>query len=70
MSAHYRIVRDGHAGYEVQLWRWWLPVWLQIGINTHATIDKAEAFATRHADYVVKLLGRIEPQEESSDDHK
>lgn len=44
-----RIVRDNYAGYEVQVWRWWFPFWLQAWntgpTNTHSTIERAELFA-------------------------
>ena len=46
----YRIVRDLYAGYEVQCWRLWLPIWLQCGFcNTHGTVEKARAYAIEHA---------------------
>lgn len=38
----YRVVRDSYAGFEVQTWRWWLPFWLCIPLNTHRSIDKAK----------------------------
>jgi hypothetical protein len=53
----YRIVRDRYAGYEVQIRRWWFPVWLQVGINTHRTIEQAEEFAQGYAKPKVKYLG-------------
>ena len=58
--ARYRIVRDSYCGYEVQVWRWWFPFWLQCGfVNTHATIEAAEAYARRKVSgrAVVKYLG-------------
>jgi hypothetical protein len=58
--ASYRIVKDGFAGYEVQVWRWWLPLWIQAGgINTNSTIDGAERYARAHAGGVVKYLGKL-----------
>ena len=37
MMAQYRIVRDTYNGYEVQVRRWWFPVWVQLGFcNTPA----------------------------------
>ena len=58
--AEYRIVRDMWAGYEVQIRRWWWPFWVQADFaNTHPTIDRAEEFAARHAQGVVKYLGRF-----------
>jgi hypothetical protein len=45
---HYRIVRDSYAGYEVQCWRIWFPLWNQCGfVNTHSTVAKAIAYAHR-----------------------
>ncbi len=59
MRARYRIVRDGYAGYEVQIWRWWWPFWIEAGfVNTHATIERAERWAECHAQRQVKYLGR------------
>lgn len=55
MKNKYRIVRDNYAGYEVQIKRWWLPVWLQLGFsNTHCSIERAEAYARVHAQPFVK----------------
>ena len=46
----YRIVRDKYAGYEVQCWRIWLPIWLQCGLtNTHSTIERARKYAAAHS---------------------
>lgn len=63
MAREYRIVKDRYAGYEAQFRYWWLPIWWQCGplCNTHATIDRAEAFAIAHskAKSVVKLLGKL-----------
>jgi hypothetical protein len=53
----YRIVRDTYSGYEVQIRRWWFPIWLQIGINTHVSEERAEVFAKVHANKVVRNLG-------------
>lgn len=47
--AKYRIVRDNFAGFEVQIWRWWRPVWVQPRINTHCRVRDAEAYALSHA---------------------
>ena len=46
-KTRYRIVGDRYAGYEAQYKLWWLPFWLQMGINTHMTADAAEAFIRR-----------------------
>lgn len=59
--AEYRIVTDAYAGYEVQRrWRWF-PFWIQVGTNTHSTIEKAEAFAKERANVrsVVRQLGNL-----------
>jgi len=58
----FRIVIDNYAGFEVQSWRWWFPIWLQCGsTNTHSTIEDAEAFAEKFAKNgcVVKNLGHL-----------
>lgn len=56
--AEFRIVADSYLGYEVQIRRWWhYPFWVAFGINTFSTIEKAEAFARKHA--FVKYLGRL-----------
>jgi hypothetical protein len=46
----YRIVKDNYCGYEVQVWRWWFPVWTATGVhghftNTFVSIEEAEEFA-------------------------
>lgn len=61
--AEYRICIDRYAGYEVQIWRWWWPFWMQPRTNTFSTIDAAEKFAERYARFgggCVKYLGRID----------
>lgn len=55
----YRVVNDGYAGFEVQIRRWWFPIWLQVGINTHSSFEKAERFARDHARGFVRYLGRL-----------
>lgn len=47
--SEYRIVRDGFAGFEVQIKRWWWPFWSMIGSNTHPNIERAEKYAEDHA---------------------
>lgn len=59
MKAHYRIVQDAYHGFEVQEWRWWWPFWSQIRVNSHRTIEEAEAYAIRNAHAVVKYLGPL-----------
>jgi hypothetical protein len=45
MMTQYRIVRDTYAGYEVQVRRWWFPLWVPLGFsNTHTSIERAEAW--------------------------
>jgi hypothetical protein len=47
--SRYRVVRDNFAGYEVQKWRWWFPVWMECGwCNTHVSVEKAKAFIEWH----------------------
>jgi len=49
-----RIATDSYGGYEVQVWRWWFPFWVQPRINTHHSISEAEAYAKRWLNHVVK----------------
>ena len=59
----YRIVTDRYCGYEVQVWRWWFPVWIQAGgSNTHATVERAEAYARRIAGRIIKQLADLNEQ--------
>lgn len=53
-----RIVRDKYAGYEVQVWRWWWPFWTEADfMNTHFSVERAEARANEYRNYfVVKQL--------------
>jgi hypothetical protein len=49
----YRIVRDGYAGFEVQKWRLWWPIWMQCWsargmCNTHKSIEDAKWFIQMH----------------------
>lgn len=55
----YRIVRDSYAGYEVQIKRWWFPVWMQPRVNTHCSEKAAEEWARHHARGCVKFLGSM-----------
>lgn len=59
--AKYRIVKDRYSGYEVQHWRWWLPIWCQPQTNTHRTVEAAEEWAKHWASHkdVVKELGKL-----------
>ena len=44
----YRIQADSFRGYEVVVWRFWFPFWVQLGaINTHRTIEEAKEYAER-----------------------
>ncbi len=44
-------------GYEVCVWRWWWPFWVQPRINTHDTIEEARQYAQ-------ELLTGIKPIQE------
>lgn len=58
--AHYKIVRDRYLGYEVRVWRWWFPFWMQAGFtNTHSSVDAAERWARERASGCVKHLGQL-----------
>ena len=43
----YRVVRDNYLGFEVQRLRWWWPLWLQVGINTFSSLDRAISYVER-----------------------
>ena len=69
-ESQYRVVRDNYAGFEVQIKRWWLPIWLQIGgrytaiTNTHGSLEAAEKYAEEYASGVrrgreIKYLGSL-----------
>ena len=53
MKNQYRIVTDGWLGFEVQVKRWWFPVWVQChkysGTNTHKSVSGARSFALEHS---------------------
>lgn len=54
-----RIVTDSFLGYEVQVWRWYWPFWVQADfVNTHSSVDRAEKWAEAYsARFVIKYLG-------------
>jgi hypothetical protein len=59
MMAQYRIVRDLYLGYEVQIRRWWCPIWMQMDFsNTHPSIERAEKWLDC---YLSKEVKRIRP---------
>lgn len=62
MKPHYRIVRDRYMGYEVQIWRWWWPFWMEAGVNTFSTEEKAESWARAYSQRVVKYLGTLKDE--------
>lgn len=45
----YRIVENKYCGYEVQIKRGRFPIRMQVGINTHINVERAEQFARNHA---------------------
>lgn len=49
-----RIVTDAYSGYEVQVRVWYWPFWRQPKTNTFDSIQKAEAYAKKCLNYVVK----------------
>lgn len=61
-----RIVRDQFCGYEVQVWRWWWPFWIQADFcNTHLSIEAAERWAEAYSKPVVKHLSQKATRQES-----
>lgn len=59
LQPRYRVVTDVYNGYEVQIWRWWLPIWIQAGTNTHQTMEHAVWYAKAHAKKCLKYLGPL-----------
>ena len=48
-KTRYRVVPDNYAGYEVQIKRWWLPIWMQLYfINTHMPLESAKKMIEAH----------------------
>lgn len=51
-----RIVTDSYGGFEVQVWRWWWPFWVQFGgINTHRSLERARLYARRIAELSLQI---------------
>ena len=53
-TRRYRVVTDAYLGFEVQVWRWWWPFWMQCQTengpsNTWSSLERAEEFAKHHA---------------------
>ena len=44
MKKKYRIVKDSHGRFQVQVWRWWFPFWIQPELNSHTSMWLAKAF--------------------------
>lgn len=42
MNIRYRVVADMFTGYQVQTWCFGL--WLQVGPNTHSSLEEAQVF--------------------------
>ena len=55
----YRIVRDNYSGYECQIWRIWWPFWIQMEINTHSTLERAEEYIEEYIEKKVKNRGIV-----------
>jgi len=62
MKNRYRIVADNFRGYEVQIWRWWWPFWVELGHNTFCTVEEAEVWAKSQKQPVVKYLGTLDDE--------
>jgi len=59
MKPRYRIVTDNYAGYQVQVWHWWWPFWVQAAFsNTHSTLERARKFAKNHANRIVEYVDK------------
>lgn len=45
----YRIVIDNYLGYQVEVWKVWFPIWLQLdGVNTFSSVTDATNFAEQY----------------------
>ena len=59
-KTRYRIVSDNYCGYSVEAWRWYFPLWIDIGSTYGSEIGAAKA-AERHKNgNLVKHLGTLE----------
>ena len=52
----YRITHGRYAGYDVEYWRIWYPLWIPCQLITYETIEQARASARRHRYKVVDHL--------------
>lgn len=61
VRAEYRVVFGRYDGYVPQVRRWWWPVWTDLieHVDAYALAFDAEAHARRHANPVVKKMGRL-----------
>lgn len=48
MKNKYRVMPDMFAGFEIQIKRWWFPVWIQLGVNTFSKKGHALAWLKNH----------------------
>ena len=54
LTNRYRIRTDAYSGFEVQIKRWWFPIWIQISgknywfCNTSTTIEEARELIQKH----------------------
>ena len=50
MKTRYRIATDNYAGYEIQVWHWWLPFWIDMWSfgNTFRTVEDAEKWLEKY----------------------
>jgi hypothetical protein len=51
-----RIIRVLPEGYEVQVWHWWFPFWIQLGYSTFYNLEAAERYAMCAFKKVVKVI--------------
>ena len=57
--SRYRIVTDRYSGYEVQIWRWWFPFWVQPYVNTSSSLERAVALAWLHRQGLGRGTGKV-----------
>ena len=60
MHNEYQIIHSAPMAFELQVKRWWWPIWLTI--NFFHKIEDAEKYARGHNGGVVKYLGKIEAE--------
>lgn len=59
----WRVVIDEYNGYEVQFRYWWMPFYMQYGINTHQSVEMAIATIARYKEEIARHKQKVVYQE-------